>query len=270
MLGDPVRHSLSPRIQNAAFRSASLEAVYVAFEVPGPRLADALRGLHAARVEGLNLTTPHKEAAFSLVLERTSEAGEARAVNTLRWSVEGWQGHATDGLGFLAWVEEACVSLEGKRVLLLGAGGAARSIVPKLLGLRPREVIVVSRTLERAEALAREAAAQAPGWPPLEPAALYDRTKTAARRRWDLMLRALSTGEISDDEERWWRGLVPEAPILDLNYTERAEAPRARARAEGRRFLDGLGLLIHQGAASFEFWTGRKPSLAAMRAAVKR
>src|ERR1700704_3490768 len=97
VLGSPVQHSRSPEIQNAAFGAANLNAVYIALEVPAPRLAQALEGLHAAGVRGLSLTTPHKEASFPLARERTKEAEEARSVNTLRWEPEGWRAHATDG-----------------------------------------------------------------------------------------------------------------------------------------------------------------------------
>src|SRR5262249_25686111 len=106
VLGHPVDHSRSPEIQNAAFRFAGMNAVYVALEVPPPRFQQALEGLHAARVLGLNVTAPHKEAAFSLARERTPDAEEARVANTLRWEPGGWRGHATDGSGFLAWLAE--------------------------------------------------------------------------------------------------------------------------------------------------------------------
>src|SRR5689334_5425284 len=102
-----------------------MNAVYVALEVPPLRLQQALEGLHAARVLGLNLTSPHKEAAYSLIRERTREAEEAKAVNTLRWEPSGWRGHATDGTGFLSWIEETRIDVSGRGVLVLGAGGAA-------------------------------------------------------------------------------------------------------------------------------------------------
>jgi shikimate dehydrogenase len=264
VLGDPVDHSQSPRIQNAAFQAAGMNAVYVALEVKAARLKEALGGLHAARVLGLNLTAPHKEAAYPLVRERTPDAEEAGAVNTLRWEPEGWSGHATDGTGFLAWVEEAKIDLSGRGVLVLGAGGAARAIVPKLLELGPETIRVASRTAEHALSLVRRAE-KSPGKTRLHAAALGGDTGGFA---WNLLVRAISTGPVSTEEERWWDGHTPHAAVLDLNYGVRAAAARAHAEAQGLRYEDGSALLVHQGAASFEFWTGKKAPIAAMREAM--
>jgi len=266
VLGHPVHHSRSPEIQNAAFAAAGRNAVTVALEVPAPRLDQALQGLHAARVMGLNLTAPHKEAAFSLTRTRTKEAEEAHAVNTLRWEPDGWEGHATDGLGFRAWMVETGIRLGGARVLLMGAGGAARSIAWQILELRPRSVQIVSRTQARAESLARSLA-EAKGQVPLAHSGLEQEQALAAP--WDLMIRALAAETVSEEERRWWRAHAPEAAVLDLNYGERASEARAKAGEERVRYEDGISLLIHQGAASFEFWTGEKPSLDAMREALR-
>ena len=263
VLGHPVDHSRSPEIQNAAFRSLGMNAVYVALEVPPQRLVQALQGLHAARILGLNLTAPHKEAAFSLTRERTPDAEEARAVNTLRWEPEGWRGHATDGSGFLAWMAEAKLDVSGRSVLVLGAGGAARAIVPKLLELGPDSIQVVSRTSEHARSLA-ERAGVSPGKTRLKAAALADTPSGS----WDLLVRALSVEGVSAEEERWWRGHSPHAGVLDLNYGARAAAARVHAGGFGLRYEDGSALLVHQGAASFEFWTGQEAPVQAMREAL--
>jgi shikimate dehydrogenase len=264
VLGEPVDHSRSPEIQNAAFRAAGMNAVYVALEVPAPRLERALEGLHAARVLGLNVTSPHKEAAFGLVRERTAEAEEARAVNTLRWEPEGWRGHATDGAGFLQWIEEAKIDLAGRSVLVLGAGGAVRAIVPKLLERGPETIRIVSRTGAHARALAERAGAS-PGKTRFQTAALAD----APTGAWDLLVRALATESVSAEEERWWSTPSPHAAVLDLNYGSRAASARLLAAGSGIRYEDGTSLLVHQGAASFEFWTGQEAPVKAMREALR-
>ncbi len=266
VLGHPVSHSRSPEIQNAAFRAAGINAVYVALEVPATRLEQSLDGLHAARVRGLNLTTPHKEAAFSLARDRTQDAEEAGVVNTMRWEPEGWSGHATDGAGFLAWVAEAGIDVRAGRVLVVGAGGAARAIVPKLLRLSPESVHVVSRNAEHAQALSRRAAR--PGGRARVTAAALADDRPGTGGGWDLLIRAVSAESISVEEDRWWRALEPSAAVLDLNYGARAADARARAKNLGLRYEDGGSLLIHQGACSFEFWTGKKPMLEAMRVAL--
>ncbi|HMI31194.1 MAG TPA: shikimate dehydrogenase [Candidatus Limnocylindrales bacterium] len=265
ILGQPVHHSRSPQIQNAAFRAAGMNAVFVALEVPASRLKQALEGLHAAHVPGLNLTAPHKEAAFSLVRERTAEAEEARAVNTLKWEPEGWRGHATDGVGFLQWVASAGVEVKGRRVLVLGAGGAARAIVPKLLTVHPESVRLVSRSADHAKALAQLAGNPSRSVP-ITSAGMEDQSQGGPE--WDLLVRAISAEPVSPQEGLWWRGHAPGAVVLDLNYGARSAEARAQSKAMGLRYEDGGALLIHQGANSFEFWTGKKAPLDAMREAL--
>jgi shikimate dehydrogenase len=263
VLGEPVDHSRSPEIQNAAFHATGMNAVYVALEVPAARLPQALEGLHAAHVMGLNLTSPHKEAAYALVRERTAEAEEANAVNTLRWEPSGWRGHATDGAGFLSWIRETTIDVSGRGVLVLGAGGAARAIVPRLLDLGPERVHVVSRDPGHARDLGERVGAT--GKTRLTTAALADSGPFA----WDLLVRALATDWISTEEERWWRAHSPHAAVLDLNYGTRAAAARVHAGGFGIRYEDGIPLLVHQGAASFEFWTGQEAPVHAMREALR-
>jgi shikimate dehydrogenase len=255
-------------MQNAAFAAVGLNAVYVALDVSPARLEEALRGLHACGVAGLNLTTPHKEAAFRFAIEMTEEARAVSAVNTLRWEESGWRGHATDGIGFAAWVADAGIEIRGKRVLVLGAGGAARSIVPRLVSLGASEIAVASRSQEHAAAAAASAARPGSDRGARAYAALGDAAAAREMGTWDVMVRALAAESISPEEDRWWRALAQAAPVLELNYADRAEATRARARAEGRRIEDGLALLWHQGAASFEFWTNVTAPLRAMKAAL--
>jgi shikimate dehydrogenase len=267
VLGHPVSHTLSPAIQNAAFRATNRNAVYVALDVEPGRLAEALRGLHAAGVRGVNLTAPHKEAALGLTFERTRESGEALAVNTLRREERGWLGHATDGPGFVNWIDSLGVSPRGARVLVLGAGGAARSIAPALATLAPAAIGVVSRDGERARLTAARFA------PSSSLEVISASTADGPPRGgapWDLLIRAVSSESVESAEAAWWGRLSESAVVLDLNYGPRTSETRARAASLGRRFEDGLGLLLHQGALSFEFWTGSPAPLAVMREALER
>ena len=252
-------------MQNAAFRAAGIDARYEALEVPLERLDGALSELHAEGVLGLNLTLPLKERAWALAATRTPEAERARAVNTLRREPSGWAGHATDGLGFAAWIRELGIRLESARILLLGAGGAASSVAPVLLDLGPATVAIASRTQARAWSLAERLS----GSVAVVAGGLEDDAEIARAGPFDLLLRALTAEDVSEAEARLWRALEPRAPVLDLNYAERAARVRSRCEKEGRPFEDGLGLLLHQGAISFEFWTGRKAPLEAMREALR-
>lgn len=269
VLGHPVEHSLSPSMQNAAFRAAGVDAAYIALDVSPERLAEVLEGLHATGLSGLNLTAPHKEAAWALVLGSTEEAARSRAVNTLRREKSGWFGHATDGLGFAAWVRALDISLRGARVLLLGAGGAARSIAPVLASLEPASVCIVSRDGGRARTVADGLRAIARPSMEVTDAAIAEQAEPGKRHPWDFMVRALSSTSVDAVESAWWARLDPKAPILDLNYGARAVKTRERATAGGHRFEDGLGMLLHQGALSYEFWIGEPAPLDAMRTALQ-
>lgn len=265
VLGYPARHSLSPRMHQAAFRALAMDATYEAIEVPPDRLERELDRLHVEGYAGLNLTTPHKERAVALVRETTDEAGAAGAVNTLRRDRDGWLGHATDGLGFEAWARGSGVEIRGARVLLVGAGGAARSIAPNLAALAPSSVNVVSRSAAHARDLAARFDALASGAIPVRAASLQDDPPS---ERWDLLIRLLSTAEVGGAEARWWSRLGTGAAVLEGNYEERAAGARALAQEQGLRFADGLGLLLHQGARSFEFWTGVEAPVEVMRQAL--
>ena len=267
VLGYPARHSLSPRMHEAAFRALAMDATYEAIEVPPEKLEPELARLHEEGFVGLNLTTPHKERAVALVADTTPEARAAGAMNTLRREGAGWMGHATDGLGFVAWAREVGVEVRGARVLLVGAGGAARSIVPNLIALAPASVDVVSRSGDHARELASRCEALATGSIPVRASALE---ANPPGERWDVLIRLLSSVEVRGAEERWWSRLVKGGAVLEGNYTERAAGSRALAKERGLRFDDGLGLLLHQGARSFEFWLGVEAPVAAMRQALVR
>ena len=269
ILGFPVAHSLSPPMQNAAFAATGLDAVYRTVEVPPDRLESTLATLHAEGYEGLNVTLPHKEAAFALAVSATTEARAAGAANTLRRVEEGWAAHATDGPGFLAWVDARGVQVTGAQVLLLGAGGAARSVAWALLSRRVAAIDVASRSAARARSLITDLDAKASHWTRLTSAGLSEAPSVREGPRWDLLVRALSPETVTAEEARWWSGVAPRGIVLDLNYGARANASRALAAQLGRRFEDGKEMLLRQGALSFTHWTGLPAPVEAMRAALE-
>jgi shikimate dehydrogenase len=268
VLGHPVHHSLSPAIQNAAFQALGRNAIYLALDVAPERLGEALRGLHACGVRGVNLTAPHKESAWAFLASATDQAERARAVNTLRWEERGWLGHATDGSGFLAWVLALGVPLRAARVLVIGAGGAARSIAPMIASLAPGAIGVVSRDGARAGALASWLSAEAPEGVDVLAAPMADAEAVGRSGVWDVLVRAVAHGPVEGEEREWWNRLAAHAPVLDLNYGSRSREARERAASDGRRYEDGRGLLLYQGALSLEFWIGEPAPLDAMREAL--
>jgi len=253
-------------MQNAAFAATGIDAVYVALDVPPERLEVALRDLHASGSEGLNITLPHKEAAFRLLERATPEAEDAGATNTLRRTERGWEGHATDGLGFLAWLAELGIEARGASVLLIGAGGASRSVADALAAHGAAAIGIVNRHGDRAHALVAEIAERHPGVRCRAGSLADDATGWEG---WNLLVRAVSPEVVSGDEARYWDSAAAGAPVRDLNYGNRSAAARRVAMERGRPFHDGLGLLLHQGVLSFEFWTGRGAPREVMRRALE-
>ncbi len=229
ILGWPVSHSLSPPMQNAAFAALGLDWVYVPLPAPPERLAEAVRGLAATGFAGANVTIPHKSAVVDLCDEVEEAAAHAGSVNTLAFADGRVQGSSTDVVA----LERAVAGASG-RALVLGTGGSARAAVAALARL---EVDVVGR--------------RDPGWPP--DASGYAIVVNATPVRDDPLVRP-HAGQVVVD--------LPYNP--DGSPTALAQA----AREADARLVDGLELLLWQGAASFERWTGRPAPLEAMRAAL--
>lgn len=252
VIGWPVGHSLSPRMQNAALRAAGLDAVYVAFPVAPGDLRRALEGLRAAGVAGVNLTVPHKEEAARIATSLTPEAKRAGAVNTIAFRDGGIEGHNTDGLGFLRAAERLVGSLAGRRVLLLGAGGAGRGVAAALVAAGAG-VRIANRTLDKAAGLARDLALPEAAAVPWESSAL-----AAAAADCTLVVNASSAGmggkgEIPFDFSAFVGAAVRPA-VVDLVYSPLETAFLRDARAAGLLTQDGLAMLAGQGELAFEFW----------------
>ena len=265
LLGDPVSHSLSPRIQNAAIRALCLDGVYVALRCSGDDLPAFLRALARAGGGG-NVTVPHKEAAFRAVDRRTTAAEATGAVNTF-WLADGevW-GDNTDVEGFTAAVRTLLGrSAAGGRVLLLGAGGAARAAVHALASHAATQIVIVNRTQARARELADRFGR---GRTRIDVVASMDEVGAGA---FDLAVNATSLGLHAGDPLPLDPAAAP--PIeaaLDLVYGRAGETRWVRAMtAHGIPTADGTEMLLRQGAAAFRRWWSVDPPLDAMRAALR-
>ncbi|MBC7314911.1 MAG: shikimate dehydrogenase, partial [Chloroflexi bacterium] len=270
VIGWPIAHSLSPAMHNAAFAALGLDWCYVPFAVPPERLAEAVRGLHALGVRGVNATVPHKEALLPLVNALTPEAEAIGAVNTLLFRAEGILGHNTDAAGFLRALHEAGFDPSGCTALVFGAGGAARSVVYALATVGAR-VILLNRTVERAEALAAALRERLPkadlSTGPLTPEGIERHLPV------DLIVNATTLGMWPQVEASPWPARLPfpkSAFCYDLVYTPRETHFMHQARAAGAQAASGLGMLVHQGAESFALWTGIQPPVEVMRAACEQ
>lgn len=255
VLGFPVAHSRSPEIQNAAFRAVGLDWRYVKLPVPPALFAETVRALPGSGFRGANVTIPHKRAALELGDERTPSAEAIGAANTLTFlDGGGIEAHNTDAPGFLAAVGD---DVRGLRALVLGAGGAGRAVAWALREAGAAEVKVWNRTAERAEALAAELGVEHA----LRPQAsdlLVNATSVGLEPRLD---EAATLAALQLDE------LDPPRTVVDLVYGQAPTPLLGWAARGGSRTVDGLEILVRQGALSFERWTGIEPPLDVMRRA---
>lgn len=254
VIGQPIAHSQSPRI-HAMFSDSTGEVLrYGAIEVAVDALADRVRALHAQAYLGLNVTLPHKQTVLELCENVTERARLAGAVNTLIRSDSGWNGDNTDGVSLLADLKRIGVSVAGRRVLIVGAGGAARGIVGPLLSAGPAQLVVSNRNPWKPEAIAELFSAVGKVLP---------RTHlTLKGDRYDVVINATSAGHGGSMPRLPGQLLADGGFCYDLSYGE-AHAPFVEwSEAQGAaRIEDGLGMLVAQAAASFEIWRGTKPEI---------
>jgi shikimate dehydrogenase len=262
LLGWPVHHSLSPAMHNAAFRALSLDWVYLPLAVPPESLPEALSGLMALGFRGANVTIPHKEKVLLGLNEVSPEAKELGAVNTLV-AVDGQMvGHNTDVAGFLAALDNA--GCTPHRAVVLGAGGGARAAVYALLS-RGATVTVANRSPQRAQALVSSLVAPSPRASSchLENPALRDALSCA-----DLLVNATPVGMWPNTGATPLpNGLTlhPGITVFDLIPNPLETLLLRQARQAGATVINGLDMLIHQGAVAFRLWTGQEAPLAIMR-----
>ena len=259
VFGQPVAHSLSPHIHHRFAEACGIDLRYVAIEVAAEHFATRLVAFHAAGGCGANVTLPLKEQAARLCHELSASARLSGAVNTLVRRGDGWFGDNTDGIGLCRDLRTNLgVTLAGQRVLLLGAGGAARGIVPALFEAGVAEVVIANRSPERAIALAHALAAcgriDACGLESLSTAGIFNvliNATSAARQGAPLALP---------------QGLAaPTAVAYDLSYGAAAEPFLGWAAASGITLCrDGLGMLVEQAAESFQRWHGVRPQTEAI------
>lgn len=253
VIGDPIMHSLSPKMHMAAFRVLNIPYRYIAVRVPRGEVGQALDRMAALGSRGVNVTVPHKEEALEWVREADDFAGRVRSVNTI--SPAERQGINTDGPGFLDTLEALGLP-KGARVVVLGAGGSSRAICLSL-HLAGYRVGLWNRTRERAEELVRllDAPIEVFGQPDLSNA--------------DLIVNATSAGLAGSGLDLFWQDAPKGAIAYDLVYGQPSATFLAQARSHGLRTVDGLGLLVAQGARSLEWWLGVEAPRAAMLEAIR-
>ena len=264
VIGHPIEHSMSPVMHNAALNELSLDYVYLAFDVPPNDLKKAILGSKKSNIRGINVTIPHKEAIIQYLDELDPLSKQIGAVNTVKNEGGMLLGRNTDALGAKQALSDAGFKIEGKKALILGAGGAARAISFALTE-KIDEIFICNRTEERAIKLAKE---------------LQDKTKIKAKGK-DMSEKTLKTLASSVDIliNTTPIGMYPKIDIspiskdllnenlyvFDVIYNPLQTRLLKDAKEIGSKTLNGLDMFINQGALAFEWWTGKKPNVKLMK-----
>lgn len=266
VLGHPVAHSRSPSIHAAFAAQTGQSLVYERVLAPLDGFEATLRTFAAEGGRGCNVTVPFKFEAFRLCARRSERAQLAEAVNTVRFDDDGWFGDNTDGVGLLAdIVHNAGQPVAGRRVLLVGAGGAAAGVLGPLLEAKPAEVVVANRTVERARQLCERhrPLAQRHG------AALCASGMDDPGCGFELVINASASSLEGEAAPVPPQVLAPGALAVDLMYGPAAAGFLRWAESHGARARDGLGMLVEQAAEAFALWRGVRPLTAPVLAALR-
>jgi len=268
LLGDPVSHSRSPAMMNPALAAAKIDGVYLALRVDSGDLEKVVETLKAVGFGGGNVTAPHKERIAPLVDQLSSGAELSGSVNTLAWDGDTLVGHNTDGTGLVRAIEEGCgVPVSKSRILLVGAGGAARGVIPALFHAGAAEIVVANRTEARARELAERFGGLGSIIPlHLEDEASFDADGEGDMARFGIVINAASAraggGRLAGlDLSRMPSGSL----FFDMNYYHGDDETAELLKNTGIRHAKGLEMLLFQGVDAFELWTGADAPVSIMR-----
>ncbi len=272
LIGYPLGHSISPLFQQAAFDHLRLDIRYEAWEVEPGKLRGLIQGLRQPSRLGLNVTVPYKEAVLPLLDGQDVKASEMGAVNTVVKRGQRLIGHNTDADGFLkALRQDGAFDPQGKRAVLLGAGGVARAVAFGLARAGASSLAIVNRTPARAAGLASELRRFGPK---VTAVPWEDKNMREVLAGCDLLVNCTSIGmrhSATEGQSPLASEFIPrEALIYDVVYNPVETPLLIEAKKVGARTLGGLPMLVYQGAASFELWTGRKAPLDIMLGAAKK
>ena len=261
VLGDPIGHSMSPVMHNDLFSFYNIDAYYLPFQVKSENLEDAVKGLKAIGAGGFNVTVPHKSKIIPFLDEVDELAASIGAVNTVVNDGGKLIGYNTDGPGFLSGLHTSLPSIQGKRVLIIGAGGAARAIYFTLAKERPAVIDITNRTLEKAESLIEAC-----------PYTISSTAKSIAEagkqiEEYDLIIQTTMVGMSPrlDEKPLDINNLRKESMVCDIIYNPLTTQFLHDANGQGARTQNGIEMFVYQGALAFEKWTGILPDIQRMR-----
>lgn len=269
LIGYPVKHSFSSFMHNAAFEHYGMNAEYVLFEIEPNGLEEFFtKTIHEKKIKGFNVTIPYKEASVAYLTGQISPLVRANgAVNTIRVEADGaLSGFNTDGIGFLKDLKEKHVTIPGKKICLIGAGGAAKAVASVVASLEPDEIRIFDIDQKKAQNLVRILKN------------FYFKLNISAVTYMDefiidgpgILVNATPVGMKEDDpllfKEEWLR---PDIFVYDLIYNPQETKLLKTAKAKGCRCANGLGMLLYQGCLAFEHWTGKSAPVDLMRKALQ-
>ncbi len=268
LIGDPVDGTLSPAMFNAAFKELGLNYVYVATTVPKRFLADAINGIRTIGIAGLNITIPHKIPIMRLLDGLDASALATGAVNTVENQRGKLVGFNTDGDGALKALEEKIGKIKGKRVLLLGAGGAARAIAFSI-ARAGANLTIANRTTARTRTLASEIERKLKV--NVKPIQMNRTLLKKTLEKMDVLINATSVGMSQKGNQTLVTSemMHPEMVVHDIVYKPLKTSLLREAQRAGAETVDGLGMLLQQAALAFKIWTNRQPPIKVMAAAAK-
>ena len=269
IIGDPVEHSMSPVMHNAAFEALGINYVYLPFHVRKEELKAAINGMRALNIAGLNVTIPHKMAVIPFLDKLDLLAGKMGAVNTVTNENGELAGYNTDASGFLQALRVQGVEPDGKKIVILGAGGAAKGISFILAGAGA-SLVILNRTLYRAKELASQIAQDCQQ--KIEAMTLNEPNLKRAFDGADILVNTTSVGMTPDVDRTPVPGHLLDSRLMisDIVYNPLETKLLREAKAAGARTIGGLDMLVWQGALAFEKWTGQKAPFEIMKqAAVK-
>jgi shikimate dehydrogenase len=260
IIGDPVEHTLSPGMHNAAFEKLGLDNIYVPFHVKAEELEDAINGAFALGIRGLNVTIPHKTEVIKYLDYLDIAAGLIGAVNTIEFGENGAVGHNTDGIGAVRAIEEVN-SVKNKKVMILGAGGAARAISFQILLSGAESLVISNRTIEKALELKNDLVEKLE--PDVKITDLGDELEKELKET-DILINTTPIGMYPNISQKplvtsdmMHKGLI----VNDIVYNPLKTGLIVEAENAGAETISGVKMLIYQGVEAFRIWTGIEPPI---------
>ncbi len=260
IIGYPVTHTFSPLIQNAAFQAIQADAVYLAFEVHPDKLPAAIEGIRSLQVCGINVTVPHKINVVPHLDEVTATAQRIGAVNTIKNQDGRLIGTNTDGQGFIRSLSELPFIPQNKTIVILGAGGSARSILVALAEAKAEQISLVNRTISKSQQLVDEFS---PIFP--ETQLRTEQLENLHNISIDLLVNTTSVGMDGDKSPADLNEFKMVQHVADIIYTPQQTPLLKQAKQLNIPCINGLGMLLYQGCEAFEFWTQQKAPIALMK-----